>query len=450
MKLDDIFWLSHKDLGEKKVRTALTVLMVVIGVATIVALISLTTGISNSIQSDLASLGPTSIVLTAQRSYGFTAADVAAISRLANVSSVTPLLTGTATLAYNSTNSTSVTLIGVDSANLGLLLNKINLYSGTNYTETETHSMLLGYDSAFTSAGEQKTYVNATLTLKVSSAGSADSSSAAVIGILNQYGTTLIPVDEAVLVPMPVAESLLHKTEYNEILVKAVNSSSVSGLSTELGDIYGSNARVMNTQQIAKITSSIVGSITILLVLIAGISLVVAAIGIMNIMLMAVMERTREIGIFKAIGFRNRDVLAMFLIQSLIIGFVGGVAGVVVGAGGSYSLGFIVQQMSASSSASTTVATSTAASAAPTVSARVGGGGVGGAGGFSGGASFGGGSAVASARTSTTSLTSFTPVLTITTVAEALLVALLVSALAGIYPAWRASKMEPIEALRNL
>jgi ABC-type antimicrobial peptide transport system permease subunit len=448
MKLKDIFWLGRKDLGEKRVRTTLTVLMVVIGVATIVALISLTTGLSNSIQSDLSSLGPTSIVLIAQRSYGFTAADVAAISRLDNVSSVTPLLTGSATLSYNSTNSTSVTLIGVDSANLGLLLNNINLHSGGNYSETDTHSLLLGYYSAFTSTGKERAYVNSTVTLKTASGGSTSSSSGAVVGILNEYGTTLVSVDTSVLAPLPVAESLLRRTSYNEILVKAVNSSSVSSLSTELGDIYGSNARAVNTQQIAQIASSIVGSITIMLVLIAGISLVVAAIGIMNIMLMAVMERTREIGIFKAIGFRNRDVLTMFLIQALIIGFVGGVLGVIAGAGASYGLGFVVQRLSASSATNTT---SAAATAAPTVAVSTRGGGTGGTGGFAGGGGggFGGGATVASAR-SGTGLTSFSPVLTVTTIAEALLVALLVSALAGIYPAWRASKMEPIEALRNL
>ena len=186
-------------------------------------------------------------------------------------------------------------------------------------------------------------------------------------------------------------------------------------------------------------TSSIIGSITILLLIIAGISLVVAAIGIMNIMLIAVYERIHEIGIMKSLGFKNRNILSIFLFQAMIIGFVGGTIGIVVGAGASYSLSFIIS--SATSAGSHTV-TSPAAGTAPVESSgnvRV----------AAGGGNFGfAGSGPSTSGSS--SFLSYQPVFTFGILIEAMLVAIIVSVLAGIYPAYRASRMEPIDALRQL
>ena len=101
MDIKDIFWMSSKQLNEKKVRTALTILMVVIGVASIVALTSLTAGVGQSIQSTLSSLGPTSIIVTASSGTAFTTADVSNLETLPNVSSVTPIVTGQAQMLVN-------------------------------------------------------------------------------------------------------------------------------------------------------------------------------------------------------------------------------------------------------------------------------------------------------------------------------------------------------------
>ena len=94
MNLKDVLWLSYKELNEKRIRTALTIVMVVIGVAAIVALTSVTAGISQSISSSLNALGPTSIIVSSSGSTGFTIADVARLEGLPNITSVTPLLTG--------------------------------------------------------------------------------------------------------------------------------------------------------------------------------------------------------------------------------------------------------------------------------------------------------------------------------------------------------------------
>jgi len=215
----------------------------------------------------------------------------------------------------------------------------------------------------------------------------------------------------------------------------------VNSTASLITTIYGSGARVTTTAQLLSTTSSIIGSISLLFTIIAGVSLLVAAIGIMNIMLIAVYERTHEIGILKSVGFKNRHILLIFLFQALIIGFIGGVLGIVVGAGTSYGLSTVLGGGGATS-ASTTSSTGAASTSGSFRSGSAGGGG--GFSGSGGGSSFGGGSS------STTASISFKPVFPLSTIISAVLVAMIVSIVAGMYPAWRASKMEPIDALRQL
>ncbi len=439
MDLKDIFWLSYRDLNEKKVRTALTIIMVIIGVAAIVALTSFTAGINNSITTQLESLGPTAIIVGSIGTAGFTPASVSAVSSLPNVTSVTPLLTGSAVL-YAGNQNTSVTVVGTTAQGLQQLIGNVSLYQGSAYQDTIAPDAVVGHSVAFpTSAdGKQTITVGQSATLRLGGRGGT-TVTVPILGILPAIGGLLIPIDTGVFVPLQAAEVLLHRLSFNEMLVLASSTGSVNATASLITTIYGSSARVTTTSQLASTASSIIGSITLLFGVIAGISLLVAAIGIMNVMLMAVMERTREIGIMKAIGFKSSHVLLIFMLQALIIGVAGGVAGIVVGATTSYSLAAV---FSGAGSTSTT----TGASASTSGSFRSGGGS---SGGFSGAGAAGAPSGAAiSANTS--SGISFKPAFPLTTIVAALLIAVFVSLAAGIYPAWRASQMQPIDALRQL
>lgn len=444
MKSQDVLWLSYNELTGKKVRTALTILMVMIGVASIVALVSQTAGISASIQKSLSSLGPTSIILTSTKATGFTLTDIADLQSLPNVSSVTPILEGSGTLKTANENA-SVTIVGIDPQGLQQILGgNVSLYQGTVYQQGVSPASLVGHTLAFptSTGGKQNIEIGSPISLTVGAGKGAPTYTVPVGGILNSYGTLIVPVDTSVLMSLSSAEDILHKTSFNTILIKAKNTSSVASLSAEITDIYGNNARVLNTQELAQTASQIIGSISLLLVVIAGISLLVAAIGIMNIMLMSVIERTHEIGIMKSLGFRSRDVMIIFLSQALIIGFLGGVVGIIVGGGASYGLSYLITSHSSSTTTPSTTSSTSGFSGSGGATFR------------SGSGSFAGGSSSAAVATSSTSPTSssfsYTPELSITTIAEALFVAMLVSVLAGTYPAWRASKLEPIEALRQL
>ncbi len=453
MDLNDILWLSYNDLSEKKVRTALTIVMVVIGIGAIVALTSFTAGVSNSITSTLESLGPTAIIVTSSTNVGFTQSDVASMEGLPNVTNVTPLLTGSATL-YAGNQNTSVTVIGISTQGLEQILGgNVTPLQGSFYQDTIAPDAVVGYDVAFpsTAAGQQTITVGQSAALKLAGARTASGGTSSsetvtvpILGILPSHGTSLISIDTGVFISLQAAYVLLHRTSYNEMVVLAKNLSSVNATSSLITTIYGSSARVLTTSQLLSTASSVIGSITILFGVIAGVSLLVAAIGIMNIMLMAVMERTHEIGIMKSIGFKNKHVMLVFLLQALIIGLLGGMLGIAVGAGAAYGLA----GLSSGSSSSTTGASTTSSS-----SFGGGGGGFGGGGGgFGGGAARTGGATFVGGGTTSTSsgLSSLHPAFPVSTILIALAIAVGVSVIAGLYPAWRASKMQPIDALREL
>ncbi len=423
MSIRDIFWLSYKDLKEKRLRTALTIMMVVIGVASIVALMSQTAGIGASIQTSLESLGPTSIVLTSTRGAGFTAADLSKLSSIPNTSAVIPILTGRGNILSGGQN-VSVTIIGISSQDLQRVLGSVNFYQGGMYRDTITPSAVLGYDVAFPSSasGKQVASVGQPATLMITGQNGA-ALTLPIVGILQSYGASTMPTDTGVILSMPAAQLLLHRNSYNIIMVKALNTSTVNGVAQFITDIYGSSVSVTTTQQLLQTAASVIGSISLLFIIIAGISLIVAAIGIMNVMLISVFERTHEIGILKSIGFKDSHILTIFLSQALLIGVMGGMLGILAGAGISYGLTALAH-LAASHPA--------AATQQP------------GAAGIRAGA---GGS---QSQSSGLSNLSYEPVFDAGTIAIALIVAVVVSLIAGVYPAWRASKMQPIDALREL
>jgi putative ABC transport system permease protein len=421
----DIVTLGFKPLTERKTRAALTILMVVVGIASIIALTSQTAGIQSSITSALQTLGPTTI-LVSPRAGGtagteqLTQADVAQISSVPGVEAVIPIVTAAVSMLSNG-QQVDVTVIGVSSSGLTNLLGRVNLLAGSVYPDSDVPLAVVGHDVAFPSSGPpQFTAIGQPMVLTQQLPTGTKTVTLEVQGILASSGSTpIVPVDTSVFVPIQAALSLFNRHAYSMILVQATSLDEVSRVADLLTQLYGNNASVTTLQQIAQTVSSVLGQIGILLGLIAGISLTVAGIGIMNIMLISVYERTREIGILKAVGFGDLNILEIFLSEALTIGVIGAVVGLTAGAGASYLLAaFFVLSFRGQRQA--------------VGRANVGSGGFG-----AGLQGQGGGFSL-----------SYTPVITPDIVIISLVLAILVSAAAGIYPAWRAARMEPIKALR--
>ena len=147
---------------------------------------------------------------------------------------------------------------------------------------------------------------------------------------------------------------MINKYSYNVLVIKATSLNSTSALSTLLSDVFGNSAIVLSVQSITSTVSSITGTLSLLLGSIGGISLIVAGIGILSIMMVSVSERTKEIGILKSIGFKQRDIMLLFLSEAVMIGVIGGMVGMVAGAGGSYVLPALLSSHSPTASAVST------------------------------------------------------------------------------------------------
>ncbi|MGD0330665.1 MAG: ABC transporter permease [Nitrososphaeria archaeon] len=444
MRATDVLSLAFKGIRQRKLRTAITILSVVIGVAAIIALVSQTSGIQASITGELQSLGPTSIIIIGGRTQ-LSAATVADIETLQHVQTVIPMITSSFTLTVSGT-STTVPVIGVDSQSIQSLLGSIKLGEGSVYTDTTAPVAVVGYSVTFPTGGSQTAYVGQPLLLTQTVGTSTRSITMVVVGLLDQYGSSsFISPDTSIFIPISAMESILNRNYYNEILVKADNVNDVSSVQTQLSDIYGSSVTIISVASISSSVSSIISLLSLLLGAIAAISLIVAGVGIMNIQLVSVYERIHEIGIMKAIGFKDRNILSLFLSESAIIGILGGIFGILLGAGVSSLIPIILSSLVGSSGiGQSATATTAAAAGGGTVVARGGGGGFGGgASGFGGGGGFGGGaSGFASGSLS------YTPVISPEIVFISLIIAISVSIIAGLYPAWRASRMEPVKALR--
>ena len=415
MKIQDIIWLGARSTSDKKLRTLLTILSVMIGVAAIVALVSLVSGVSASISRSLESIGPSAIYLVPNPSHILTAADVAVIQSFPGVGSVIPMLRMSANIAQGG-KILNVSLIGINNYSVMSAFGGLSFYQGSLYNDTTLPLAIIGYNIAFPSSSQNVLSIRVNepiyLTL-ILGANSVKSVTLIPHGVLNRYGSSVfISVDDSILIPLQVAERLSNKYSYNVVLVEATNSSAVAPLFTLLNTIYGNSATIISVQQIAQTVSSIIGTLGVLLGSIAGISLIVAGISILSIMIVSVNERTREIGILKSIGFKKRDVLVLFLSEAIVIGFAGGILGVVAGVGGSYLLPALISHQLTSSSSSS-------------------------------------GGGISGSSSNAASSFSFSPLIQPSVLVLAIVIALVVSIVASLYPAWKASTIDPITALRS-
>jgi putative ABC transport system permease protein len=227
-------------------------------------------------------------------------------------------------------------------------------------------------------------------------------------------GTTVI--DGGAFIPLSTLQAIF--AEYNvtenidTILVKVSSPDIAEQIGSEISNYFNGEASVIVATSFIKSLQSILNIVTLFLLGIGSIALLVAGISIMNIMMVSVMERTREIGVLKALGARNRTVLAQFLTEAALIGLMGGILGIPLGLGVAFVLGRVLPALFSSGSFS-------------------------GFGGSSNGSQFALGQNLV-----------LNPVIDPVSIAAAVLFALAITVIFAIYPARKASKLDPVAALR--
>ena len=352
MDVREALALALEMLVANRVRSALTMLGVVIGVAAIILLVSLGEGATAYITNELTGLGTNLLIITpgkTQTSGGFhppiastvrklTYDDAVALRRRASLlTDAVPLVLGTGKIRYQG-NSRHVSVVGVtpEFQRVRNLYVEIGQFLSEEDVEGRRRVVVLGRTVKRELFGEENP-LGRFVTL-------ADSRYR-VIGIMERKGVSLgFDIDDLVFVPVKSAQDLFDTDRLLEILASVGSPDDIDRGIQQVRDIlirrHGNREdfTVISQGAILSAFTTILKILTAVLGGIAGISLVVGGIGIMNIMLVSVRERTREIGIRKAVGARRRDILGQFMIESIVLSTLGGLLGIIVGVGGAKGL----------------------------------------------------------------------------------------------------------------
>ena len=352
MSLTDLLHLALSRLGTGKMRTALTMLGVIIGVASVVALVSVGEGATAGISSRLQGLGTNLLTVSpgftrtgatrgaAGSATTLTIADADALGSLSGVQAIAPELTTNKLVLYGSQNETT-RLIGTTPGYTTVFA--YDMWAGSFLNEASVDNNLRVAVIGATAAdnlGLTETSIGQTIYI-----GGLPFE---LIGITQPKGGST-SADDQVIIPLSTAHELfVGSNSVSAVGISAASADQIDTVSSEItatleqrhGITTGvDDFTIANQAQLLGTVSSVSDVLTLLLAGIASISLLVGGIGIMNIMLVSVRERTREIGIRKAIGARGRDILSQFLVEALALSLAGGLIGIAVGVAASFVIG---------------------------------------------------------------------------------------------------------------
>lgn len=347
------FFLALREIGRNVMRSALTMLGIVIGVAAVVTMVTLGNGATASVSQQISSLGTNLLIAVPGQRMGmgsrsaapaFKVADADAIAaQLQTVSSVAPTVSASLTVVAGAKNwKTSITGSTNDYFKAGNWM----LASGRVFMESEERAgksvCILGdrVRSALFGTGDP---LGEDLRLQTFSCQ--------IVGTLRPKGQSAMgrDQDDVVVVPLRLVQRRINgNTDVSTLMVSARDGVDTGRVKTQLESLLrerrkipegqDDNFNVMDTKQIADTLSGTTRIMTLLLGAVAGVSLLVGGIGIMNIMLVSVTERTREIGIRLAIGAREHEVLLQFLIEAVALSAVGGLIGIALAGAASVGL----------------------------------------------------------------------------------------------------------------
>ena len=376
--MSDLIDLAIKNIFRQKTRTALTVIGILIGIGAVVALGSISEGIYTQITEEMQFMAGT-IMVYSKGSSGFmtgfegseiTVDDVEEFEDFSGVKEAVPFVMRMGEIEIGM--GPAMLVIGVDPEDVEFFKSRgTDLEAGREILVGDTYQALIGYTYAEMNG------------LEVGDPVEVKKNSFEIVGIIE---STDADIDNSIILPIDTMMDVYNIDNYRALFITPEDVSKVEILSDDLKSSFD-DFEFITTSDLVKQMSQIVDMIRFFTIGISSIAAVVGGLGVMNTMIMSVLERRREIGIMKAVGATNRYVLTQILIESVLISLIGGLVGILIGGLGSYSLRFI-----------------------------------------SGG--------LATAK------------VTVNLVAGGLLFAMFLGLVGGLYPAWKAAKLDPIEAIR--
>lgn len=356
MRWKRTFSMAWKNMKQRRLRTSLTTLGVVIGIAAIIALTSLGEGFRSVMTTEIEKGFELDIIMVMHgmqgmpggmtEGTGFLAKeDVEKIGQFDEVTVATPVIQKAATLYSDDENATT-SVMAVNFTDFRKIYpDRFVFDEGGLPDPIENDTLVLGYRVAHGENGEVFAYpgdnlmVEVTLVDPTTGMRVSENYTFTVAGILEESGAALMmSFDDAIFIPLSTAIEVYKTWNLDMAFVKVVDPDYSESVAEKIRDEFEVMAIAPSTM--INMMGSMFDLLEIFLAGIAGIALLVAGIGIMNIMTVSVMERTREIGILKAVGAKSRTILTMFLAEAASIGLIGGLIGLILGYGLAHVLGY--------------------------------------------------------------------------------------------------------------
>ncbi len=396
MKVLDIAIMSLEGLQERKLRFALNLIGILIGCTAVTGLVSITQGMSANVNEQLEVFGPQNIMVIPgqiQQGMGIVGdtlgwRDLEIVSKIPGVKLATPIIANKMASFEVKGREFFTEVFGVTHEYF-IINRQSEVEDGRSLLRADTSAVVVGANIAQPlDEDEPIIEVGDRIKIQVNVQDATKELTLRVVGIYERTGGGFgANLDDSIGIPLRTAQQLFEVGgEFDFIMAQAESLDAVSVVADRIEDKMGDDVTVVSYESAQEMVGEVLSTIEAVLGGIAAISLVVAGVGIINTMTISVMERTREIGVFKAVGAKSRDILLLFLSEALLTGLIGGVMGAAFG----FFLGGIIGEF-------------INLPVSPSLSLGVG-------------------------------VVGF---------------AIMTSVVSGIYPAWRAANLSPVEALRH-